>query len=87
MFVAGIDDYAVDVARVAGKLPSPPVLIGHSMGAAVVERLIAAGPVRAAALLALSMLGEQQSFEEPLKTEVVAHRLFCNVRHMGRHRS
>src|ERR1700694_728034 len=52
LFVAGIDDYAVDVARVAGKLPSPPVLIGHSMGAAVVERLIAAGPVRAAALLA-----------------------------------
>src|SRR5204863_8042672 len=27
-------------------------LIGHSMGAAVVERLIAAGPVRAAALFA-----------------------------------
>src|SRR5438132_14223501 len=52
LFVAGIDDYAVDVARVAGKLPSRPVLIGHSMGAAVVERLIAAGPVRAAALFA-----------------------------------
>jgi len=52
LFVAGIDDYAVDVARVAGKLPSRPVLIGHSMGAAVVERLIASGPVRAAALFA-----------------------------------
>jgi non-heme chloroperoxidase len=52
LFVAGIDDYAADVARVADGLPSPPVLIGHSMGAAVVERLIADGPVRAAALLA-----------------------------------
>jgi pimeloyl-ACP methyl ester carboxylesterase len=52
LFVAGIDDYAADVARVASGLPSPPVLVGHSMGAAVVERLIAGGPVRAAALLA-----------------------------------
>ncbi len=52
LFVAGIDDYAVDVTRVASSLPAPPVLVGHSMGAAVVERLMAAGPVRAAALFA-----------------------------------
>ncbi len=52
MFVAGLDDFAVDVARVAGGLSSPPVLIGHSMGAAIVERLLVSGPVRAAALLA-----------------------------------
>src|SRR5258708_27279602 len=52
LFVAGLDDFAVDVARVAASLASPPVLIGHSMGAAIVERLLAAGPVRAAALLA-----------------------------------
>ena len=52
LFVAGLDDFAVDVARVAAGLPSPPALIGHSMGAAIVERLLAAGPVRAAALLA-----------------------------------
>src|SRR5258708_294001 len=52
MFVAGLDDFAVDVARIASGLPSPPVLIGHSMGAAIVERLLVAGSVRAAALLA-----------------------------------
>jgi pimeloyl-ACP methyl ester carboxylesterase len=52
LFVAGLDDYAADVEHVASQLPEPPVLIGHSMGAAVVERLLATGPVRAAALIA-----------------------------------
>lgn len=52
MWMAGLDDYAGDVERVAAQLPEPPVLVGHSMGAAIVERLVAAGPVRAAALLA-----------------------------------
>jgi len=48
----GLDDYASDVERVCASLPSPPVLVGHSMGAAIVERLVATRPVRAAALLA-----------------------------------
>ena len=52
LFVAGIDDYAIDVERVAASLDAPPVLIGHSMGASVVEHLLVKGPVRAAALLA-----------------------------------
>src|SRR5258706_2794785 len=51
LFVAGLDDYVADVERVAATLPSPPVLIGHSMGAAIIERLMATRPVRAAALL------------------------------------
>jgi len=52
LFVAGLDDYVADVEHVAATLPSPPVLIGHSMGAAVVERLLTTRPIRAAALMA-----------------------------------
>lgn len=48
----GLDDYAADVEHVASRLPAAPVLIGHSMGAAIVERLVATRPVRAAALVA-----------------------------------
>ena len=51
IFVAGLDDFAADVLSVAAGLPSPPVLIGHSMGAAVIERLLVSHPVRAAALI------------------------------------
>ena len=51
MFVTGLDDFAADVEQVAAGLPAPPVLIGHSMGAAIIERLLATRPVRAAALL------------------------------------
>lgn len=52
LFASGLDDYAADVERVAGSLGQPPVLIGHSMGAAVVERMIATHPRRGAVLLA-----------------------------------
>ena len=52
LFASGLDDYAADVERVAGALDEPPVLIGHSMGAAVVERMLAMHPIRAAVLLA-----------------------------------
>lgn len=52
LFLTGLDDYAADVERIASELGEPPVLIGHSMGAAVIERLIATHPVRGAALIA-----------------------------------
>lgn len=52
LWLTGIDDYASDVERVAARVGGAPVLIGHSMGAAVVERIVAARPVRGAALLA-----------------------------------
>jgi pimeloyl-ACP methyl ester carboxylesterase len=52
MWMAGLDDYAADVERVAARMPAPPVLVGHSMGAAIVERMVATRPVRGAALLA-----------------------------------
>ncbi len=35
-----LDDYAEDVARAAAGLPKPPVLIGHSMGALVVQKAL-----------------------------------------------
>jgi pimeloyl-ACP methyl ester carboxylesterase len=52
LFVTGLDDYVADVEQIAGSLPSPPVLIGHSMGAAVIERMLTTRPIRSAALLA-----------------------------------
>jgi non-heme chloroperoxidase len=52
LLVAGLDDYESDVERVAAQLNAPPVFIGHSMGAAIVERIVAKRPVRGAALLA-----------------------------------
>ncbi len=52
LFVAGLDDFVADVEHVAAQLSSPPMLVGHSMGAAVIERMLATRPVRAAALLA-----------------------------------
>ncbi|MCC6196492.1 MAG: alpha/beta fold hydrolase [Burkholderiales bacterium] len=52
LFIAALDDYVADVEHVASELEAAPVLIGHSMGAAVAERMMATRPVRAAALLA-----------------------------------
>ena len=52
LWSTGLDDYVADVERVAAQLPRAPVLVGHSMGAAIVERLMSTRPVRAAVLLA-----------------------------------
>ncbi len=52
LWLAGIDDYASDVEHVAGQLRGAPILIGHSMGAAIVERIVAKRPVRGAVLVA-----------------------------------
>jgi non-heme chloroperoxidase len=52
LYMAGLADYEADVEWAAAQLPSPPILIGHSMGAAIVELIVAKRPVRGAALLA-----------------------------------
>ena len=52
LFMTGLADYESDVEYVAAQLPEPPILIGHSMGAAIVELIVAKRPVRGAALLA-----------------------------------
>jgi pimeloyl-ACP methyl ester carboxylesterase len=50
--LASLDDYVVDVLLAAEALPVPPVLIGHSMGAAVVQRAWRRARAPALALLA-----------------------------------
>ena len=54
----GLADYAEDVARAAAQLPGTPVLIGHSMGALVVQKCLehaaGSGPLGAAPALILA---------------------------------
>ena len=52
LFLTGLGDYETDVEYVAGQLDEEPIFVGHSMGAAVVERILAKRPVRGAVLLA-----------------------------------
>jgi pimeloyl-ACP methyl ester carboxylesterase len=48
----GLSDYAADVAGVAASLPEAPILIGHSMGALVVQKYLDAGGEAAGVVLA-----------------------------------
>jgi non-heme chloroperoxidase len=52
LFGAGLDDYASDVLRAMREIGGAPVLVGHSLGAAVVERIVARHALRGAALVA-----------------------------------
>lgn len=47
-----IDHYAADVAHVVDALPKPPVLVGHSMGALVVQRYLEKGRAAGVVLMA-----------------------------------
>ncbi len=47
-----LDHYAADLAQLVAELPAPPVLIGHSMGALVVQRFLEKG--QAAAVIMMS---------------------------------
>ncbi len=46
-----LSDYARDLEGLIATLPAPPVLIGHSMGGLLAQKLAARVPVRAAVLL------------------------------------
>jgi non-heme chloroperoxidase len=46
-----IDDYVADVAEAAAALPTPPVLIGHSMGGFVVQKYLEKHAAPAAVLM------------------------------------
>jgi len=48
----GIDDYAADLRQAVARLPDKPVLIGHSMGCAVIERFLERDSALAAVLMA-----------------------------------
>lgn len=52
LFATSLDDYVTDVQTAISSLGSKPVLIGHSMGAAVVERAARLCGARGLALLA-----------------------------------
>jgi pimeloyl-ACP methyl ester carboxylesterase len=47
-----LNHYAADVAQVVASLPVPPVLIGHSMGALVVQRYLEKGKAAAVIMMA-----------------------------------
>lgn len=47
-----VRDYVDDVARVAGSLRAPPILVGHSMGAFVIQKYLESHDAPGAALLA-----------------------------------
>ncbi len=50
---SGIREYVADLARVIDAIPGPaPILVGHSMGARVVERYLERYPATAAILMA-----------------------------------
>lgn len=49
---ARIADYVEDVARIAMRLPSKPIVIGHSMGGAVVQKYLETHAAPAAVLMA-----------------------------------
>lgn len=50
----GLDDYAANVTQIAATLGRPPVLIGHSMGAIVVQRCIEQDAGLAAGIVMMS---------------------------------
>jgi len=52
---ASMRDYAEDVAAAAAKLPSPPVLIGHSMGGRITQKVLETHPETPGAVLLASI--------------------------------
>jgi pimeloyl-ACP methyl ester carboxylesterase len=50
----GLADFTADLAELIGTLPDPPVLVGHSMGGLICQKLAAEGMARALVLLAPS---------------------------------
>jgi pimeloyl-ACP methyl ester carboxylesterase len=49
---ARIADYVADVGQVVNRLPTPPVLVGHSMGGLIAQKYLETHSVPAAVLLA-----------------------------------
>lgn len=47
-----LDDYVRDLSRAVAKLPSPPILIGHSMGGMVIQKYLELAPAPATVLMA-----------------------------------
>ena len=67
----GLDDYADDIRQLVDGLDKPPVLIGHSMGALVVQRYLETASAKAVVMLApvpptgLAASGMQLAIRQP----------------------
>jgi pimeloyl-ACP methyl ester carboxylesterase len=59
---ATIDDYVADVAEVASRFPTPPVVLGHSMGGLITQRFASRHPVSGAVLLASSPINGMRRY-------------------------
>jgi pimeloyl-ACP methyl ester carboxylesterase len=70
----GLADYVDDVAQVARSLPSPPVLVGHSIGAVIVQQYVQAREAAAIVMIAptpfstMSLAKLQWAFRFPITT-------------------
>ncbi len=75
----GLDDYAADVAQTAAALGAPPILIGHSMGTAIVERVVEHAPARAAVLM--SPVPAMGTLASAMKLALTEPSFFSEVTH------
>ena len=67
---ATLEDYAADVVAAASALPSPPIVVGHSMGGAVTQLVLRDRPdVLAGAVLLASMPPTRPTAREMLRIQ------------------
>ena len=70
-----LDDYVEDVTRVLSRLPGRPILVGHSLGGAVVQRVLGThAPELRAAVLMASVPPQGVRRRDRLRTDLLKRR-------------